>query len=89
MSYTDEQGRQYISNEEFEENISKPLTDYIYDAISRFYGDMYEQGYAGYPGSSQSLNIDNTFDRIARELADHACELLDEEGIGLLVLPER
>ena len=72
-----------LTGEEYEEIIVNPLKELFYEAVTRYYGEMFELGYAGYPGSSQSLNIDNPYDRVADETARYALDLLRREGLGI------
>ena len=86
MSYYDEEsGITYMTESEYETCILEPLRSRLYDAILDFHGAMYEEGYAGYPRSSQSLNIDNTFATVAEQLAPYAMELLENNDLGMIV----
>ena len=85
MYYDEENGITYMSEGEYNTYVVEPLRTRLYDVITSFHGEMYEEGYAGYPGSSQSLNIDNTFATVADELTPYVLDLLAEHDLGMIV----
>lgn len=82
MDHSDVLNVERFGDPSYEAEVVAPLSRRLEDVLAAFHGDMYEAGMGGYPGSSQSLNIDNFYARMADELAHYALELFDREGFG-------
>ena len=69
------------SDSRFSATVWTVMNNHLRTALVNAYGQLCEQGYAGYPGSSQGPDADDPFGQAADALTDDALAALEEAGL--------